>query len=357
MPNAARWSAVPFKTEDLPAIGLFFKRNYKGHGSYGSVGLFQWKIIDNVHALGVINLVKDDDTIVATTSITPKSLVLNGERRLCAEIGDTYTAASHRRQGMSILVIDEGRRYAVSRGMDLVYSTPNDQSLPGFERKANFKLVPSANVRVLVIPLSLKAKLEQRVHWAIANILDSMFYVGALLFLKARSALVATSESIEVSELKELPDDWDKFVAQAQAQYDFILSRDRHSMARRFIQNPNKYIVLGLRKKESLVGYAVYRYSVDESRNDLVIADYLTLPGEEDCLRSVLKVILNAALKHRASSISLWCAESSANFRVFRRFGFLPRSTVNLICHQSPVAAEVNACRKWHFTMSDTDNI
>jgi len=305
----------------------------------------------------MIGLVKDKGTIVATTSITPRSVMLNGVKRLCGELGDTYTAASHRRQGMSILVIDESTRYAISKGIDLLYSAPNDQSLPGFVKKANYQLISSANVRALLLPLGIKTQLERRVHWVVGNILDSMFYFGALVFLKVRNALIVTAGNIEVSELKELPDDWDQFVLQAQAEYDFILSRDRLSIAWRFFQSPNKYVVLGLRKKGSLVGYIVYRYSLDESRNDLVIADYLTLPGEENSLQSALKLILDAALKNRASSISLWCAESSANFQVFKKFGFLARSLVNIICHQAPVADEVKACRKWHFTISDTDNI
>jgi len=357
MTTPPRRSATPFTPGDLPEIGLFFKTNYKGQGLYGSHGFFHWKIVDNVHAAGTISLVKDGETIVATTTITPKSVVLNGHRRLAAEIADTYTAASHRRQGLSILVIDESRRYAVSRGMDLLYSTPNDQSLPGYEKKANFKLIPSAKVRVLVIPLGLKARLGRRVHWVLSNILDSVFYVGALLFFKARNALTRNSTAIQVSELTELPDDWEQFIARAEAPHDFIVARDRASITWRFFRNPNKYVVLSLRRNGALVGYAVYRFSVDQTRNDLVVADYLTLPGEEHCLRQALRVIMDAALEHRASSLSLWCPESSSSYAVFTKFGFFARSSVNLICHQGAIADEINACSRWHFTVSDSDNI
>ncbi len=41
------WTATPYIQSDLPAIAAFFKRQYHGSGTYGSLGLFHWKIVQN----------------------------------------------------------------------------------------------------------------------------------------------------------------------------------------------------------------------------------------------------------------------------------------------------------------------
>ena len=102
-----RWLPIPFSREDLPAIGLFFKELYNGINEYGSMGFFQWKIVDNYVQTGIINLIKDDNKIVSTTSITPKKLFIRGEVYDAAEIGDTYTHPNYWRQGMFSTLINQ----------------------------------------------------------------------------------------------------------------------------------------------------------------------------------------------------------------------------------------------------------
>jgi len=54
-----KWSHIPYKMDDLSAIGLFFKELYMGHGDYRNMGFFHWKIVDNYVQPGIINLIKE----------------------------------------------------------------------------------------------------------------------------------------------------------------------------------------------------------------------------------------------------------------------------------------------------------
>lgn len=56
------WNSVPFKTDDLPAIGHFFKKHYSSPRTYGTMDLFHWGIIDNHVSIGIINLVTISDS-------------------------------------------------------------------------------------------------------------------------------------------------------------------------------------------------------------------------------------------------------------------------------------------------------
>ena len=135
------WTPVNYVKNDLPLIASFFKELYTGVGSYGDMGFFQWKIIDNYVKQGIINLIKDGNRIVSTTSITPKLLIYKGDFVNAAEIGDTFTHYDYLRQGMFAVLVNQSRQDAENLGINFVYGTPNDLSLPGYQKKANFNIL------------------------------------------------------------------------------------------------------------------------------------------------------------------------------------------------------------------------
>lgn len=159
-----KWTATPYSMDDLPKIAQFFKRQYQGMGTYGGSDLFYWKVVDNALMPGVINLVKDGDRIASTTSVTPKRLIVGGQEIAGAEIGDTYTDANYQRQGMFLLLINQSTQDALARGVQFVYGTPNTQSLPGYEAKANYLRIPSLQLTSLSLPINVKPLLQRKAN-------------------------------------------------------------------------------------------------------------------------------------------------------------------------------------------------
>lgn len=170
-----KWTSVPFTREDIPQLSRFFREVYTGFGSYGTMDLFQWKIIDNRVKPGIINLVKDGNRIVSVTSITPKELILKGENYPVAEIGDTYTDSDYQRQGMFALLINQSTRDAAKLGLSFIYGTPNHQSLPGYEKKANYKTMPALNVRSLIFPIDIGPVVQKKTNWFLGKMAGLLF--------------------------------------------------------------------------------------------------------------------------------------------------------------------------------------
>jgi len=350
-------TVVSYVPQDLPAIAHFFKRIYTGAGSYGSADLFRWKIMDNPVMPGIINLVKDNGRIISTTSITPKRLLLRRHEYQVAEIGDTYTDPSYQRQGLFALLINQSTQDALTKGINFIFGTPNNQSLPGYVKNAKYKIMQSINIRSLVIPVDIKPYIQLRIGWLMGiytAALFSTFMCGYSLIKR----ITIKRGNFKIDESNELPHDWDNFWEKARMNYDFIFSRDRQSIEWRFFKNPEKYNLLVLREESVIVGYVICRAIYNRKSTTLYVVDFLTLPGHEESLEILLSRVLQDALRANVTKIGAWCVKASPYFRIFRRFGFLERSGLPLISYQNDFAREVEEnCRNWHFTISDSDNI
>jgi len=350
-------SHTPYNQNDLPAIGLFFKELYTGPGDYGNMGFFHWKIVDNYIQPGIINLIKDGNRIASTTSVTPKLLVYKDEIVNAAEIGDTYTHPDYFRQGMFALLINQTRKDAEKKGINFVYGTPNDLSLPGYQKKANFDIIQNLHVRSLVFPIDIRPIVQKKSYWILGSIIGSIFSILSFLYFKIKNIFFLLDKSIVVEEISQIPQDWNDFWNHAKEGYDFIINRNIEAIVWRYLDNPNKYKLISLRKNKILIGYLVFRIIHNDEARRIIIADYLTLPGEEKALFNGINHIIDRAFKAGANQLGLWCVENSPYFKNFKKKGFIARGNIPVICYQNEFAEKVEDCNSWHFTVGDSDNI
>ena len=355
--TAPNWEVSSFRKADLSAIGIFFRRVYKGYGVHGSMDYFQWKIADNPVRPGVINLVRTPAGIGSLTSLTPKVLFVMGQRMPAAEIGDTFTDLAYQRQGMFAMLVNQTRLDGNGLGIDFIYGTPNDQSLPSYEKHANFKPITGINVRALNFPVHVQMALQTRLPWIIASAAGFLWTLLVHFWSWAQTLLNAKN-SWHIEEVSMLPVDWELFWDEARSNNDFLLSREREYLKWRYFDNPYRYHVLIARRMGRIRGYLVYRLIMDERMPTLRIADYLSAPGEASVLAGLLTRVIQAALEMGAVKVSAWCPSSNPHFRQFSAYGFQSGGEIPVICHQSAVARKIQQeCKTWHFSLGDSDNV
>jgi hypothetical protein len=351
------WRVQGYQEHELYSISQFFKRVYVGRGFYGSMGLFHWKIAKNCHGKGIINLIKDGETIASTTTITPKKLIFNGSETLAAEIGDTYTGPNYQRQGMFVQLINQTRQDAESRSIEFIYGTPNHQSLPGYQKKANFEQLQRLDVRALNFPLNLKPQLQKKLHWLLAEAANLIYRIPLWLYVQL-VRLSSGSAKYAIAEETQMPPGWASFWKQASAPYSFILDRSEESLTWRFFDSPYRYHFCSVKNRNSeLCGYFVYRLAEDEGLSRLVLADFLFLPNEMSAFKASLGYLLRKSLTFDTESLSVWCVKDSKYYDILRRLLFLDRSNIPVICYRNKIFQALSDCRSWHFTVSDSDNI
>ena len=349
---------VRYGKEDFTKIRLFFKKLYSGMGNYGSMDLFNWKTKENHVSEGILNLIKNDGRIVSTTSITPKFLYFKGEKEIVAEIGDTYTDPKFQRKGFFSLLINQTRKDAESKGIKFIYGTPNEQSLPGYQKKANFKVIKNININSMTYPVNIAPIISKKTHWIFGNLTGYIYLIFVLISYGIKKLTNKSISLEEITEINQIPNDWNYFWEKAKVRYDFIFSRDLKSLEWRFMNHPNKYKFYILKHKNELIGYLTCRSLYEKGISNLVIADFLFLEGKEKYLKSLLFKVLKYSINESVTKISIWCPKSSPYFKILKDFGFVSRGDIPVICYQNDFAQEIqDISYNWHFTISDSDNI
>ena len=163
--------------------------------------------------------------------------------------------------------------------------------------------------------------------------------------------------SVTIEEVRDLPEGWDAFWDQSKQAYDVLFERSRRALTWRFFENPNKYKFYVAKRGDTIIGYMVCRVVADEDIKRFVIADFLFAPGCEGYFTVLLLRAFEEALRLGAHSISSWCLERSTWDTQLKSFGFTPRSDIVLVWFQNEFAAGLGAGNRWHFTVSDSDNI
>ena len=141
-------------------------------------------------------------------------------------IGDTFTEPAYQRQGTFSLLVNQTRVDDNSLGIDFIYGTPNDQSLPGYEKHANFKPFTGIDVRALNFPVHVQMALQERLPWIIASAAGFLLILLVHLWLWAQ-ILINAWGSWRIEEVSVFPVDWDLFWDEARSNYDFMLFRER----------------------------------------------------------------------------------------------------------------------------------
>jgi hypothetical protein len=353
------WEVIPFQNSDLASIGLFFKRHFPAPGLYGTMGLFQWRAVDHYIMRGIINLIKDEGRIVSILSNTPKHLLIAGQQHLVAEIGDAFTDPEYQRQGMQTLLTVQSIQDAVGSGIQGIFSTPDHRtpSLSAFVNRANFLPLAGPEVKSLVLPLNLGLLFRQRGHWLAAQYVGALHLTLAFIYFWLMKGLHSASR-LEIVELKSLPENWDRFWEKCRQPYEAIFTRSREALTWRFFRNPNRYTFYAAMDQGELAGYAVHRVSDDTGNRTLVLADFLFLPGREAHLNALLLKVLEDGLKAGVSHIYTWCCSKSPYYGLLRKYGFMKRNDILLIWFQNEFASLLQEHNgKWHFTISDSDNV
>ncbi len=348
-----KWSAEPFKDNDLPELGRFFKKLYSGSEPYGSVSTFQWKILDNIFQRGIINLVRANNQIVSVVSATPKRLLANGETMQAAEIGDCFTDPRYFRQGMFGLLDNQTREDAENRGIDFVYGTPNQAALPG-HLKVQFKLFGGIDIQSLMFPVNPAPLLQNKIGWALAQLVGLVWSAGVRLLFTMR---FGAKPKLNFQTVTDLPSDWPDFWEKAKGNFDFIFDRSSESMNWRYFDSPNKYRFEVVRENGVIVGYYVWRILIEPPRSSIVIADYLFLKGKEGHFIAGVKRVLKESFVLNGTSLNIWCPKQSRYYFLLRRFGFIPRGAVPIIFFPTKKNAHLETSKSWHFTTGDSDNI
>ena len=177
-------------------------------------------------------VVDDAGSVVAAQTVTYLPFLLRGEPVFAGMFTDGMTHPEHRRRGLFRMAINEAERLAFEKQVAFLFTMPNDESLPAFERSDRWRVLPDR--RLLVRPINWGGVLRDR---GVPGWISGLMGLPIDLVLKARGRL---SDAVtEVDDVSELVTDLDLLASRSTVASSAILCRrDAGFLHWRFFENP-----------------------------------------------------------------------------------------------------------------------
>lgn len=323
---------------------------------------YRWKVYKNPFGPGIIHLEQKDGRAVGSATLTRKRVVVDGRPLEAAEIGDTFTHPDYRRQGIFSTCVQACLEYAARQNLDLIYGTPNSQSLPGYVKKFGFVMNPGAPWRKLVKPLASSGSLLDDVTGCLLtrHPIERMRQRRRLAhYQTVRKACLGQAASLglhieTVSAFSQEVDGlWDL------NHPAFCTIRDHTYLRWRFVDNPDAYHILLAMANGVPAGCLVMKLS--PSQRNGILCDFVTRHGD----KNIFRLLVSQAEQHLVDlgyrSVQSTCIRSGYYYDDLIELGYEdPEQNADrpIIFYGRPEITETLRTRTdWHFTLADSDNI
>ncbi|MFX0200064.1 MAG: GNAT family N-acetyltransferase, partial [Candidatus Hodarchaeota archaeon] len=321
---------------------------------------YTWKIMQNPFKSGLISLAKRDGKTVGSATITPKPLYVLGKEILGAEIGDTFTHPSYQRQGIFSQRVKDCTEFAISSGIQLIYGTPNDQSLPGYQTKLGY--LPCNHARVtemlkFVDIRCLKEKIRKKVRLRGINELGAYAYTS-YQWIKQKK-LRDSKREFEIQRLQTADSTIDDLSRSRINKICFSLIKNEEYITWRFFNNPEEYDILFAINNSKILGYIVGKVVDIYSVKTGILGDFATYNDRDDIFLKLLEEMEYHFASKGVQIIRVWCVNGNSYYRVLSRRGYLKKSEIVLIVFAGTELSRqlINCKGQWDFTIADSDNI
>lgn len=341
-----------------------------------SVEHFRWKLGEtNPAGRGFMTVAEYAGDVIGVTSITRKRMWDGKSPVAAAEIGDTYSHPSFRREGRAARphaptatpneylsksvfgrLVTETRERAEQSGITLIYGTPNGNSLPGYVNRLGFFDYKSHFNRYFVRPapggivrrLPLLAPLQ-----GVLNPLDRAYAT----ILRGLSTGV---RKLRVQEIEDSVDEIDGLWQRLKEGINFGPLRDAAYFKHRFLENPlAHYRLWTVRHAGDLCGVFVTRSStLADGQLSFYLADWLLDPHVKGIFRFVLAHMIAENGGRNIKSYSFWAERDWAAQQGLLRLGCIGRGRVPIVFFDNKDSRSLDASGcKLDFTLATSDNI
>jgi GNAT superfamily N-acetyltransferase len=323
--------------------------------------LLDWKILLNPAGRGHVHLEFRDDRVVGMQSAYLRRVLVRGEPKLAAEMGNSFTDPAYRGQGVFSRCIEAVSDHCRENGIDILYGTPNSQALPAVRGKRGYTVVDNARIGYLVKILS-DAELARRVHRVVP--LGPTVDMGLWSWAR-RAAFLEwpapnSRTSLETRVVDHVPETIDGFWGCDRSGLALFTIRDGAYLNWRYLAHPHPYLCLGSFHQNQMVGFASMRVFEEATPVHCVLVDVAAHEDAEEILVSLYREAERIAARLGAGVLSAYCSQGSPYFRLLRRRGFRRRREGIAIAVSTTTSAGrgLTLTRDpWHVMAGDTDNV
>lgn len=326
---------------------------------------YEWKIDKNPYQQGKIFLERREGKVVGSGTLTPKKISIFGEEHLVVEGGDVFTHPDYRRQGIYTKIGHAAISYVKSHGYNVIYGTPNPISLAG---GIKFGQIPCPFVRLRfltkgqwILPHAVKAIVQMIRYGRIKNLrvfLSEFMQKATFQSTSSHPQSALGEQTFNIFTLDEFTDEIDGLWGSPR--YIFFVIRDKTYLNWRYFVNPDEYQVIVAKKENDYLGYVVTKISMNGKVG--VICDFITLDDKMDVFNMLIKEAEEKLKEAGVSSFQLFCVENSEYYQALLDQAYYDHGSIfqkHVVIDSGSELGQylLETDAKWHFTLSDSDNI
>jgi hypothetical protein len=166
------------------------------------------------------------------------------------------------------------------------------------------------------------------------------------------------TKRISFTSVDRFPEDIGNVWKQAARGHEWILERRKTYLDWRFMANPDPYKIWIAQESNRTVGYVVLKQGVWRGIRMGYLADFLVAEEKPFVFSGLIAHAVKALRNEKAGLIAAWAVKGGWYHLALKKYGFLRYKSVPVICYKNDFGRMIIDKRlKWHFTMSDSDNI
>jgi len=350
-----------YKIGDEKAIVELFEKVFKKPmGCTDSLQHWKWEFESNSVKPISVCLAWDGERLVGQYAVNPIRVWVSGKQLLMALSLDTMTDPDYSRKGIFKKAALQLYQQLVEQGVSFVFGFPNINSIHGFKRKLDWKII--AVPPVYLCPITFLQPSQK----TSLNLLKNLCFKTHKLILKKRLSRTEKNHLHLIIRKDVLFDSWaDELWQKCCTQHDVWAVRDSAYLRWRYNERPEtSYEYYTAWHEGKIAGYVV---TIDKIREEgpikfvLDIMVDLKIKGVADAL---IAAVLRSSYEKRIALVSTIIMPGSHYKMTFLKNYFIPLPRMLFpqeiyfgakSLTENPLMPDVLKQKSWHLCWGDTD--
>lgn len=358
-PPRRYWQTRILRPEDAPAMAELSCRCFGDRAD--SIDFIRSRYTNSRGPTAYVWAADVHGELIGTQAITILPFFVRGQAATVGMFTAGMTHPDHRKRGVFRDVVEAAERFGFEQGIVGLFTMPNDESFPSFQKSKLWRTLPDRPLRAMAVD-ARRLLADRGMPGPLATIAG---WMGDMRY-GPRLNRVAPGVS-EIRDLGEVASEIDRLAeSRGQAFGGIMCRRDAAFLRWRFAENPSHfYRYFVSRGTAGLDGYLVTRTEQRMGTKLAHVIDWLVVP-RPDVLESLLAAGGRAAREDGASLLTM-IASGGVEAERFAAFGFhvVPNRFAKRSFHTAyalnPARPELRDLAAndgaWYLTLGDFDSI
>lgn len=331
-----------------------FKDCFDKNGSPKNDEKIRWQFLENPVNKQFVDIAidKEKNRVAAIYAIFPVQFQVNGNDYIGSQSLDTITDIDYRGKGLFTNLAKDVYEKASQNNIKLVYGFPNGNSIHGFAKKLDWRVLDPVPFLFKPINTGYFTKKIKLLSW----------FPNIRIGFRNK-----VDKKINIKLKKEFPEEVNKIWGKFSENILVSVKRNKEYLDWRYIQKPDEdyKIAHAYISDGSYIGFIVYCVKEKHGGKIAYIMEYIYDPKFTLQAENLMKFTINQIIKEKADCILSWCLEHSENYKHYRKRGFytLPEKFRPIELHFGVRCFDENLNKliinrkNWYLSYSDSDTV